>query len=155
MEILSLVKQIWRSKRQLQLVHRQASWKQDLSVTEHNSQCSPTSVPNSDRLCSKSQGSIKKMLLHQFRPFLRKSFLNSWWKSNVKPSSSFQAPGSVCITSTHLLHEGRAKERRWPDQRQKRGKAGTSGGSLLPPASEARKWSCPSQIIYSDKTSPR
>lgn len=31
----------------------------------------------------------------------------------------------------------------------------TSGGSLLLPASETRKWSCPSQIIYSDKTLPR
>lgn len=59
----SLVKPIWGIKRQLQLVHKQASWKQDLSVTEHNSQCSPTAVPNSDRICSKSQRSMKRMLL--------------------------------------------------------------------------------------------
>lgn len=147
LEILSLclVKPLWGTERQLQFALVQIKWKQDLCITEQNSQCSPPVTSNSDRIHSKIQGKHKKNTLASDHS--RKKLFSTAGGRACKAQFLFPNFWQHLHNLYISFHGERAEERRWPNQEQESDKAGTKWW-LTSLASETRKWACPSQTIY-------
>lgn len=107
----------------------------------------PSSYVQVTEYTAKSRENMRKMFLHQTIPV--KSLSQQLVEKHIKPSTPSQA-GS--ITSTDLLHGKRAKERKWPNQKQEGVKAGTKWW-FTSLASEIRKWSSPRYFFSQNITS--
>lgn len=106
------------------------------------------SVPatsNSDRIHSKIQGKHEKNTLASDHSH-KKLFSTAGGRA-CKAQFLFPNFWQHLHNLYVSFHGERAEERRWPNQEQESDKAGTKWW-LASLASETRKWSCPSQIIY-------